>query len=174
MAVGALVNGSAPDWVLGKAMTSRMFSSPTSSATRRSMPSAKPACGGHRSGRRRAGSRTCAGPRPRRCREPEDLPLHVGPVDPDAARTELPAVEHQVVGLGAHGQQRLGVTVAGRHLGQEPEVLGVRHRERVVRRDRSSGGGSSTRTTEVDDPQQLGGRPVDGGRPSSRRSRPST
>ena len=44
--VGAPVSGSRPDWVLGKAMTSRMFSSPASSATRRSMPKAKPAWGG--------------------------------------------------------------------------------------------------------------------------------
>ena len=46
MAVGAWVNGSVPDWVLGKAMTSRMFSSPTSIATSRSMPKANPAWGG--------------------------------------------------------------------------------------------------------------------------------
>ena len=44
--VGALVSGSAPDWVLGKAITSRMFSSPTSRATSRSIPKANPACGG--------------------------------------------------------------------------------------------------------------------------------
>ena len=44
--VGAPVSGSAPDWVFGKAMTSRMFSSPTSSATNRSIPMAKPAWGG--------------------------------------------------------------------------------------------------------------------------------
>jgi hypothetical protein len=43
IAVGALVSGSLPDWVLGKAMTSRMFDSPSSSAVRRSIPKAKPA-----------------------------------------------------------------------------------------------------------------------------------
>ena len=49
--------------------------------------------------------------------------LDVGAVDPDAARSQLPAVEHQVVGLGPH---RGGV-------GLEPvEVLGVGHGERVV------------------------------------------
>lgn len=43
---GALVSGSAPDCVLGNAMTSRMFSSPASRATSRSMPKANPAWGG--------------------------------------------------------------------------------------------------------------------------------
>ena len=41
-APGAPVSGSAPDCVFGKAMTSRMFSSPASSATSRSTPNAKP------------------------------------------------------------------------------------------------------------------------------------
>jgi len=40
---GALVKGSAPDCVLGKAITSRMLVSPAKSATNRSMPKAKPA-----------------------------------------------------------------------------------------------------------------------------------
>ena len=44
--LGASVSGSAPDWVFGNAITSRMFSSPASSATNRSMPIANPACGG--------------------------------------------------------------------------------------------------------------------------------
>ena len=46
IADGALVNGSAPDWVLGKAMTSRMLVSPASNATSRSVPNAKPPWGG--------------------------------------------------------------------------------------------------------------------------------
>ena len=41
-ALGAPVIGSAPDWVFGKAMTSRMFSSRASTATNRSIPRAKP------------------------------------------------------------------------------------------------------------------------------------
>ena len=41
-ALGAPVMGSVPDWVFGKAMTSRMFSSPASSATKRSTPTANP------------------------------------------------------------------------------------------------------------------------------------
>ena len=45
-ASGAPVSGSTPDWVFGKAMTSRMLSSPARMATRRSMPKAKPAWGG--------------------------------------------------------------------------------------------------------------------------------
>ena len=44
--VGAPVRGSVPDWVFGKAMISRMFSSPARRAARRSMPKAKPAWGG--------------------------------------------------------------------------------------------------------------------------------
>ena len=43
---GAPVMGSEPDWVLGKAMTSRMLSSPAKMATSRSIPTAKPAWGG--------------------------------------------------------------------------------------------------------------------------------
>ena len=44
--LGAPVMGSAPDWVFGKAMTSRMFSSPAKMATSRSTPTAKPPWGG--------------------------------------------------------------------------------------------------------------------------------
>ena len=44
--VGAFVIGSAPLCVLGKAITSRMFSSPARIATNRSMPNANPPCGG--------------------------------------------------------------------------------------------------------------------------------
>ena len=44
--VGAPVMGSVPDCGLGKAMTSRMFSSPARMATRRSMPNANPPWGG--------------------------------------------------------------------------------------------------------------------------------
>src|SRR5207302_7750191 len=44
--VGAFVKRSTPDCVLGNAITSRMFSSPARTATNRSMPTAKPACGG--------------------------------------------------------------------------------------------------------------------------------
>ena len=43
---GAPVIGSAPVFVFGKAITSRMSSSPASCATTRSRPGAKPACGG--------------------------------------------------------------------------------------------------------------------------------
>jgi len=44
--MGAFVMGSTPDWGLGKAMISRMFSSPARTATRRSTPNANPPCGG--------------------------------------------------------------------------------------------------------------------------------
>ena len=43
---GASVIGSQPDWVFGKAITSRMLSSPAKMATRRSSPTANPAWGG--------------------------------------------------------------------------------------------------------------------------------
>ena len=43
--VGEPVIGSAPDCVLGKAITSRMFSSPARIAMSRSMPKAKPRVG---------------------------------------------------------------------------------------------------------------------------------
>ena len=44
--VGAPVSGSAPDCVLGYAITSRMFSSPARIAAKRSIPNANPAWGG--------------------------------------------------------------------------------------------------------------------------------
>ena len=44
--VGAPVSGSNPAPVFGKAMTSRIDSTPVSSAVSRSQPSAAPACGG--------------------------------------------------------------------------------------------------------------------------------
>ena len=44
--VGAPVSGSKPAPVFGKAMTSRIDSTPDSSAESRSQPSAAPACGG--------------------------------------------------------------------------------------------------------------------------------
>ena len=51
MASGAMLEGapvirSVPDCVFGKAITSLMLSSPRKIATSRSMPNAKPACGG--------------------------------------------------------------------------------------------------------------------------------
>ena len=45
-AAGAPVSGSAPLAVFGKAITSRIESSPAISAAMRSMPSAMPPCGG--------------------------------------------------------------------------------------------------------------------------------
>src|SRR4029453_8670575 len=46
MGVGAPVRGSAPDWVLGKVMTSRIEGAPASSMKRRSRPKAKRPRGG--------------------------------------------------------------------------------------------------------------------------------
>src|SRR4029450_5409743 len=60
---GAWGGGSPPDWVVGKPIPSRMFSSPTSSATSRSMPKANPAWGG-------APSRKAATRNPNACQSP--------------------------------------------------------------------------------------------------------
>jgi len=76
--------------VFGNAMTSRMFSSPQK--MRRPVQADREPGVRRRavSGRRRAGTRTAVRrPRPR-CRAPEHRALDVGPVDPDAARPELP------------------------------------------------------------------------------------
>ena len=43
---GAAVSGQAADWVLGKAITSRIEETPAISMTRRSRPKAIPPCGG--------------------------------------------------------------------------------------------------------------------------------
>ena len=78
----------------------------------------------------------------------EDPALDVGPVDTDAARSQLPAVEHQVVGLGPH---------RGR-VGLEPvEVVGVGHGERVVGGHRVAGVVHAVEQREVDHPQVLVG-----------------
>ena len=79
----------------------------------------------------------------------EDAILHVGAVDPDRTRTEFPAVEHEVVGLRADLQQVLARTVE-----QIPVVL-VRHRERMVRRDRLAVVGDRLEQREVDDPEEV-------------------
>ena len=63
-------------------------------------------------------------------------------VDTDASRSELPTVQHQVVGLRAHGQR------VGR---QQRQVLGVRHGEGMVRRLRHAVG-AGLEHREVDDP----------------------
>ena len=108
-------------------MTSRMFSSPARIATKRSMPTAKPACGGapKRNASSRNPNRSCASSGVD-AEHREDALLDVGPVDSHRARAELPAVEHEVVGLRPH-RQRVGF--------QRVEIVGVRHRERMVHGD---------------------------------------
>ena len=68
---------------------------------------------GRRSGRRRGGSRS--GPRPPRvdAERGEHLLLDVAAVDTDAPRAELPPVEDEVVGLGAHRRAGRWPTGAG-------------------------------------------------------------
>ena len=90
--VGALVIGSMPDWVFGKAMTSRMFSSPARIATRRSMPKAEAAV---RRGAVLERVEEEAEPLLRLlvadAEEAEDARLQLGLVDPDGTRTRAPS-----------------------------------------------------------------------------------
>ena len=76
----------------------------------------------------------------------EDALLHVGAVDTHRARAELPPVQHEVVRLRPH-RQRIGL--------QPVDVVGVRHRERVVRGDRATVVVDAFEQREVDDPQEL-------------------
>ena len=64
-------------------------------------------------------------------------------MDPDAARPQLPPIEHQVIRLAAHGHR----------IGFEPvQVVGMRMGERVVRGLRPSVLGQADEHREVDDP----------------------
>ena len=95
---GASSIGSVPDWVLGKAMTSRMFVWPASSAAQRSMPSAIPPCGGAPySKASRTAPNLLAHPLERLALEQEAALEQVAPMDPDRPAAELPAVEREVV-----------------------------------------------------------------------------
>ncbi len=91
-------SGRVPDWVLGKAMTSRMFVWPASSAAQRSMPSAIPPWGGAPYSK---ASRTAPNfsrmPSMRLALEQEAALEEVAAMDPDRTATELPAVEREVV-----------------------------------------------------------------------------
>ena len=143
--LGAPVIGSDPDWVFGKAMTSRMLSSPAKMATNRSMPTANPAWGGapYRKAPSRNPKRDC-GLLVVDAQHGEDPALDVRPVDPDAARAQLPPVEHQVVGLGPH---------RGR-IGLEPvEVVGMGHGEGMVGGHRMAGLVHPVEQREVHHPQ---------------------
>ena len=108
-------------------------------------------------------------PLPRGCgadaQQVEDLLLDVAPVDPHAARAQLPAVEHQVVRLRAGLEQRIRVAAARRepgagcHLrgrgGDRIEIVGVRHGERMVRRGGQAVGADVLEQREVDHPQEM-------------------
>ena len=85
--------------------------------------------------------------------------LHVAAVDPDAARAELPAVQHQVVGLGTDGEEDLVGT--GRGV-EQPDVVGVGHGERMVSRHGPSVVGDGLEQRELDDPQEVEAALVDG------------
>ena len=139
------VSRSAPDCVLGYAMTSRMFSSPARIAARRSTPNGEPGV------RRRAVAERAEqepeaglGLLGARCPSAANTCSCDAPaVDTDAPRPQLPSVEHEVVGLRAHGER------IGR---QQRQVLGIRHGERVVRRLRVAVGADALEHGEVDDP----------------------
>ena len=83
------------------------------------MPKAKPPCGGapYSNGLRKNPNLRSASsssmPSAAKIRA-----LQIGLVDPDRARAELPAVEHEVVGLRAH-RHRVGL--------EQVDVVGVRH-----------------------------------------------
>ena len=90
----------------------------------------------------------------------EDLLLDVAPMDPDAARAQLPAVEHQVVRLRSDAQQHVGVeSPAGGHACRgrrdDIEIVGVGHRERVMCGYRKTVGVYILEQREVDDPQEV-------------------
>ena len=156
---GASVIGSQPDWVFGKAMTSRMLSSPgehrhepveadrEAGVWRRAVPEGAEQ---EAEARRSASS----------SRDPEDLEdplLDVGPMDTDAPRAELPAVEDQVVGLAAHR----------RRVGAEPvEVVGMGHGERVVGGDRAAVRRRPRRRAGSRPPRGTGSGPSPTGRPA--------
>src|SRR5439155_16161926 len=80
----------------------------------------------------------------------EHLLLYVGGMDPNAARAELPAVDDEVV------RQRAGAEelVAGGG-GEQPEIVGMRHRERMVGRDRTPLTVDPLEQREVDDAHEL-------------------
>jgi hypothetical protein len=80
----------------------------------------------------------------------EDLGLQLAPVDPDAPRPELPAVQHQVVRERPHREQVFALPVP-----KDLHVVGMRHRERVMRRDRSTVVVESFEQREVDDPEEV-------------------
>ena len=96
----------------------------------------------------------------------EHLRLDVPAMDTHTPRPELPPVEHEVVGLGAH-RQRVGR--------QQRQVLGIGHGERVVGRLGIAVGADALEHREVDDPDvamRAPGRPA--GAPIAMRSVPST
>ena len=98
---GAPSMRSLPDWVFGKAITSRMLSWSVSSAAQRSRPIAIPPCGG-------APYSSASSRAPNWSRMPSigvthqrEGPLEeVAPMDPDRSAAQLPAIQREVVLLG--------------------------------------------------------------------------
>ncbi len=71
-------------------------------------------------------------------------------MDPDAARAELPTVEHEVVARRADVQK-----LVARRGREQLQIVGVRHDERVVGGDRPSVAVDPLEQREVDDPDEL-------------------
>ena len=99
-ALGASISRSCPRCVFGNAITSRIWSTPAIIATSRSRPNAMPPCGGapqaSASSRKPNFLRCSSGADPERR---EHLRLHLRLVDAHRAAADLPAVQHDVVGL---------------------------------------------------------------------------
>ncbi len=98
----------------------------------------------------------------------EDRALHVAAVDPHRARAQLPPVEHQVVGLGAHASRSSGSSELSRPTSSGCGIVnGWWAGTGFLSSPRPSNRGKSTTHRNCRPPS------VTGGRPSSRRSRPS-
>ena len=149
---GASVIGSCACWFLGKAITSRMLSVPSPSMTMRSMPPAQPPCGG--TPYSKASSR-----KPNlRCASSASMPSAAstrcwiaGVGDADAAAADLAAVDDEVVGARSH-RERVGL--------EEVEIVGVDHRERVMRGADLAGLVAALEHRELGDPEHVDARVV--------------
>ena len=151
---GAPVIRSVARCVLGKAMQSRMLSSPPKSITTRSMPRAMPPCGGApncKASEQEAES--LAGRLLVDAQQAEHLLLELLVVDTNRAAAGLVAVDHQVVGLrpgtcrdrspAARGPAA-AATVNGWCMAAQPPLFRRRRRTWETRRSRRSSSSSGS------------------------------
>ena len=144
---GASVISSWACWFLGKAITSRMFSTPSPSMTSRSIPGGEATVGWHpvaegveqeaELGLGGLGVDAQGG---------EDAALDRRVGDPDAAAADLPPVEHDVVGPRA---DPLGGAL------EQLDVLAVEHGEGVVERGQLAGLVVALEHRELGDPEHV-------------------